>query len=123
AKLAASLGRDGDLPKWFARGAEAGGVPRRALLAVAAIIAVYFTALVLTGLDLVPFVLINTACMVAVYALGMVAALRLLPRFSLGWWFAVVSCILVAGLLLIAGVQLLVPLGLAAAAVIVTLVK
>lgn len=123
AKLAASLGRDGDLPKWFARGAEAGGVPRRALLAVAAIIAVYFSALVLTGLDLVPFVLINTACMVAVYALGMVAALRLLRRFSLGWWFAVVSCILVAGLLLIAGVQLLVPVGLAAAAVVVTLVK
>lgn len=123
AKLTASLGRDGDLPRWFARGAEAGGVPRRALLAVAALIAVYFTAMVLTGLDLVPFVLIHTSCMLAVYALGMVAALKLLPRFSLGWWFAVISCVFVAGLIAIAGAQLLVPLGLAAAAVVVTLVK
>src|SRR5690606_38651966 len=31
AKLAASLGRDGDLPGWLAAGAESGGVPRRAL--------------------------------------------------------------------------------------------
>lgn len=123
AKLTASLGRDGDLPKWFAAGAEAGGVPRRALLAVAALIAVYFTAMVLAGLDLVPFVLIHTSCMLAVYALGMIAALRLLARFSLGWWFAVVSCVFVAALLALAGLHLLIPFGLAAAAVIITLVK
>ena len=123
AKLTASLGRDGDLPKWFAQGAEAGGVPRRALVAVGVLIAVYFVAMVLAGLDLVPFVLIHTSCMLAVYALGMIAALKLLARFSLGWWFAVVSCVCVAGLIALAGAHLLVPLGLAAAAVLVTLVK
>ena len=32
AKLGASLGRDGDLPRWVAQGAQPGGVPRRALL-------------------------------------------------------------------------------------------
>ena len=83
----------------------------------------YFVALVLAGLDLVPFVLIHTSCMLAVYALGMVAALKLLARFSLGWWFAVTSCVFVAGLIALAGLHLLVPLGLAAAAVAVTLVK
>lgn len=123
AKLTASLGRDGDLPKWFAVGAESGGVPRRALVFVAALIAVYFTALVLADLDLVPFVLIHTGCMLAVYALGMIAALRLLDRFSLGWWFAVISCVFVTGLLVLAGAHLLFPVGLALAALVVTLVK
>lgn len=123
AKLTASLGRDGDLPKWFARGAEAGGVPRRALLAVAALVAVYFVAMVLADLDLVPFVLIHTSCMLAVYALGMIAALRLLTKFSLGWWLAIISCICVAGLIALAGAHLIAPVSLAVAAVIVTLVK
>ena len=34
ANLGASLGRDGDLPAWFGRGAEPGAVPRRALTAL-----------------------------------------------------------------------------------------
>lgn len=109
AKLGASLGRDGDLPRWFARGAEAGGIPRRSLLLTAAVQALYFVACAITGFTLTPFILLNTACMVCVYAFGMVAALRLLPRFSLGWWFAVVSTVLVAGLLVLAGPALIAP--------------
>ena len=123
AKLGASLGRDGDLPRWLARGAEAGGVPRRSLLVVGALAAAYLTALVATGLDLTPFILIHTSCMVVVYALGMVAAVRILRRGSLGWWLAVVSVVLVAGLLLLAGANLLIPAALAAAAVVVTVVQ
>jgi len=110
AKLGSALARDGDLPRWFARGAEAGGVPRRALLLVGFVVAGYFAALALTGFDLTPFILINTACMVVVYGLGMVAALRLLDRFSIGWWFALVSAVLIVGLLVLAGIALLVPL-------------
>ena len=34
AKLGAALGRDGALPEWFARGSEAGEVPRRSLAVV-----------------------------------------------------------------------------------------
>ncbi|MFB2599543.1 amino acid permease [Herbiconiux sp. P17] len=123
AKLGASLGRDRHLPHWFGKGAEAGGVPRRALALVALIVAAYFTAFVVTGGDLKPFILIHTSSMVAVYALGVVAALRLLPRFGVGWWLAAVSTVLVAGLLLLAGANLLVPLVLAVAAVLVTLVQ
>ena len=123
AKLGASLGRDGDLPKWMAKGAESGGVPRRSLLVVGLLSVVYLVALVATGLDLAPFILIHTGCMVAVYALGMVAAVKLLRRWSLGWWLALISCVLVFGLLLLAGVNLLIPGGLAIAALIVTLVK
>jgi amino acid efflux transporter len=123
AKLGASLGRDGDLPRWMARGAERGGIPRRSLAVVGLLAAVYLAALVATGLDLTPFILIHTSCMVAVYALGMAAAVRLLERWSLGWWLAVISCVLVLGLLALAGVHLLVPAILAVAALVVALAK
>ncbi|MGX5680945.1 APC family permease [Schumannella luteola] len=121
--LAASLGRDGHLPRWFARGAEPGSVPRRALVLVTVIELGYFGIALSQGLVLTPFILIHTSSMVAVYALGMVAAVRLLERFTLGWWMAVVSVILVAGLLVLAGGNLLVPAILAVIALLVTLVK
>jgi len=123
ANLAASLGRDGHLPVWFAKGAEPGSVPRRALVFWSCIALAYFGLMVVTGSGLEPFILIHTSSMVAVYALGMIAAVRLLERWSLGWWMAVVSVVLVAGLLVLAGVHLLVPAVLAVAAVIVALVK
>jgi amino acid efflux transporter len=61
--------------------------------------------------------------MISVYALGMLAAVRLLERWSLGWWLAVVSCVLVAGLLVLAGINLAIAAGLALAALVVTLVQ
>ncbi|MDO7880960.1 APC family permease [Salinibacterium soli] len=121
--LAASLGRDGHLPRWFARGAEPGSVPRRALVLISAITLGYFGIALSQGLVLTPFILIHTSSMVAVYALGMVAAVRLLERFTVGWWMAVVSVVLVAGLLVLAGGNLLVPAILAVIALLVTLVK
>ncbi|HMH58123.1 MAG TPA: amino acid permease [Galbitalea sp.] len=123
AKLGSALGRDGHLPKWIARGSQAGQVPRRALLIVGIIDLIYFVLLIVTGFDLTPFILINTSCMVAVYALGMVAAVRLLKRWSVGWWMAVISVVLVAGLLVLAGWHLVVPAALAVAAILVALSK
>ena len=123
AKLGSSLGRDGDLPRWFALGAEAGGVPRRALALNAVVVGTYFVLAALTGFDLQPFILINTACMLSVYFLGMVAALRLLARFSIGWWFAVVSVVLIAALLVLAGLALVAPVAFVIVALIVKFVK
>ena len=123
ANLAASLGRDGHLPRWFARGVEPGEVPRRALLLTAAVCLGYLAIFLALGFDLEVFVLIHTSSMVAVYLVGMLAAVRLLDRFSLGWWMAVVSTVLVAGLVVLAGANLLIPAGLALVAVVVTLVK
>ncbi|UFS57930.1 APC family permease [Subtercola endophyticus] len=123
AKLGASLGREGDLPRWFSPGAEVGGLPRRALLLVAGLAAVDYTLMVFSGGALAPFILVHTSCMVAVYALGVVAALRLLRRFSAGWWMSGVSVLLVAGLLALAGPHLLAPAVLAAAALLVTVVS
>ncbi|MET0788356.1 MAG: APC family permease [Cellulomonas sp.] len=121
AKLGASLGRDGDLPRWLARGAQPGGVPRRALVVVGAMAAVYFAVAVATGGDLTPFVLVHTSCIVAIYAAGMAAAVRLLTRGTAGWWAAVVALALALVLAALAGWHLLVPLGLAAVAGLVGL--
>lgn len=123
AKLGAALARDGDLPRWFAPGAASGEVPRRALLLVAALTTTYFTWIVLTGGELEPFILIHTSSMVAVYVLGVIAAVRILDRFSIGWWMAVVSIVLVAGLVWLALGALLPAVVLGAAAVAVEVVK
>ena len=123
AKLGASLGRDGDLPRWFAIGAEAGGVPRRAWRSTPSSLPPTSSPRRSTGFNLTPFILINTACMICVYGLGMVAALRLLKRWSLGWWFAVTSTVLIAGLLVLAGVALIVPVAFVALAFIVKFAK
>lgn len=121
--LAAALARDGDLPRFFAKGAEAGSVPRRALALWSLLALLYFGIAVMTGLRLEPFILIHTSSMVMLYAAGMIAALRLLRRRSAGWWFAVSGVVLTAGLIVLAGANLLIPAALAIAAVLVTLVQ
>lgn len=120
AKLGASLADNGDLPRWFSPGVEHGGIPRRALALTGGVTAVYFGLLVAGGLELTPFILIHTSSMVAIYALGMIAAVRLLPRASAGWWMAAVAAVLCAGMLVLAWASLLPALVLATAAVIVT---
>ncbi|MBO0980544.1 APC family permease [Microbacterium sp. SD291] len=123
AKLGASLARSGDLPRWFARGAENGVIPRRALLLTGAVSTAYFAVLFQTGFDLQPFILVHTASMVAIYVLGMVAAVRILERGTLGWWTAVLAAVLCAGLLVLAASALLIPGILAIGAVLVTAVR
>lgn len=124
ANLAAALGRDGSLPAYLAKGAEAGGTPRRGLVFTLVLELVLFGILwFVFDLDLEPFILVNTACMAAVYALGMVAAVRLLEQWSVGWWMAVLSTVLVAGLLVLAGWHLLLAAALGVVAVLVTVVR
>lgn len=123
AKLGASLALNRDLPAWFSRGVEQGGIPRRALALTAVLVAGYFALMVASGLELTPFILVHTSSMVAIYAIGMVAAVRLLPTRSPGWWMAVVAAVLCAGMLALAWASLLPALALAAAAVLVTVVR
>ena len=123
AKLGASLASNGDLPRWFAAGAEAGGIPRRALALTGAVVAVYFSLMLWAGLDLTPFILVHTSSMVAIYAVGMVAAVRLLRRGTAGWIMALIAAILCAGMLVLAIGSLLPAAVLAGAAVVVALVR
>jgi amino acid efflux transporter len=123
AKLGASLGANRDLPRWFAKGVEAGGVPRRAIALTGAVMATYFVLLVVTGLDLTPFILVHTSSMISIYALGMIAAVRLLRTWSFGWWMAAIATVLCFGMVVL-GVGALLPAALLAlAAVAVTVVR
>jgi amino acid efflux transporter len=123
ANLGASLGRDGDLPRWFGKGAEAGAVPRRALGWIAVQSLVYTTVFFVFHLDLQTFILIHISSMVAVYAVGMVAAVKLLKVGSAGWVMAVLSVVLMVGLLILTGWHLVVPAALALVAVAVTVIR
>ena len=60
--------------------------------------------------------LLTAASQVAVYVAGLVAALRLLPRGSGGWWAAAVSLPPVLVLAVLSGWYLCAPIGLAVAA-------
>lgn len=121
--LGAALGRDGDLPRYFAKGAAGGEVPRRALALTGVVSLGYFVLVVVNGGALGAFILIHTSNMVAIYFVGMLAATLLLRRWSVGWWLAVVATVLTAGLLVLAGTNLVVPALLAVAAIAVTAVR
>lgn len=123
ANLGQALARDGDLPRPLAALSGRAGVPRRALAVTLVLSAAYLAVLVAIGLDLEPFVRVHTSSMVAVYALGMVAALRLLPRRSAGWGLAAVATALTGVLLVLAGTSLVAPAVLALAAVAVSFAK
>jgi amino acid efflux transporter len=117
-KLGAAMGRDGDLPAWFGHGVERGGIARRGLVLSAALMAVYF-AIVAWLPDLQPVILVHTSIGAAIYGMGVASALVLLPRRSVGWWMSLLSCVLVLGLLVLEGVDLVYPLIIAAAALVV----
>lgn len=123
ANLAASLARDRDLPRALAKGGEPGAVPRRAIALVAVLNLGYAAVFFAFGLELQTFILIHTSSMVALYFAGMIAAVRLLARFSVGWWMAVISVVLTGGLLVLAWDHLLIPALLAVAAVAVTVIR
>ncbi len=98
-------------------------MPRRALGLTAVVAMTYFALMVWSGLDLTPFILVHTSSMVAIYALGMVAAVRLLRRGTFGWWLAVIAAVLCAGMLVLAVRSLLPAAVLAVVALIVTVVR
>src|SRR4030095_15083422 len=87
------------------------------------VVLVYFGLMLMSGLDLKPFILVHTSSMVAIYAFGMVAAVRLLRRWTAGWWIAVIAAVLCGGMLVLAIGSLLPAVGLAIAATVVTIVR
>lgn len=117
AKLGAALGRDGALPLWFARGSEAGGIPRRSLLSLAALTLIMLVAVELTHLRVEALVLMTTGAFVIVYILGTAAALRLLEARSWGRRAAFLALIFDILLLATTGAYILWSVGVAACAV------
>lgn len=118
AKLGAALGRDGALPVWLTRGTVAGEVPRRSLAVNAGLSFLALFAVLAAGVGPRPLVLLTTGSFVTVYAVGVAAALRLLPSRSKTWWAAVVTVGAVLFLLIMTGVYLVWPLVVTGAALL-----
>jgi amino acid efflux transporter len=118
AKLGAALGRDGALPAWLSHGSVAGEVPRRSLGLLSVLAFLALAVVTATDLSVRPLVLLTTALLVAVYAVGVVAAVRLLPLRSRAGAAALGALAAVALLLAMSGPYLALPLLLAVAATI-----
>jgi amino acid efflux transporter len=110
AKLGAALGRDGGFPAWLARGSSAGEVPRRSLAVLAALSLAALLVDLVVGVGSQPLVLLATGLFVSVYAVGVAAAIKLLPRRSKGQAAAVAAFAISIALLVMSGVYLVWPL-------------
>jgi amino acid efflux transporter len=106
AKLGAALGRDGALPGWLSEGSVAGQVPRRSLALVAGLSLIGLSLVVGSGIGTRLLVLFTTGLFVTVYAVGMAAAVRLLPAGSLVRAVAMVALAAVLALAMMTGVHL-----------------
>jgi amino acid efflux transporter len=118
ARLGAALGRDGGLPLVLAKGGTAGDVPRRSL---AVQLVLCLLGVVVTGvfaIDLDSLMRVTSACLAAVSFAGMAAALRLLPARSVLWYGAVAGLAFTGLVLVFCGVLLLIPIVLAAGALL-----
>jgi amino acid efflux transporter len=118
AKLGAALGRDGGFPAWLARGSLAGEVPRRSLGLLSGLSMAALLVVVATGEGSQPLVLLTTGLVVAVYAVSVAAAVRLLPRHSKARAAAMVALAAVCVLLVMSGAYLVWPLLVTAGALI-----
>ena len=101
-KLGAALGRDGDLPRYLAKGSEPDAVPRRSLLLMFVISSGSLTAMALNDFRLDIILSMQISNMVCVYVVGMIAATQIFERGSRPWWVAVMAVPLVAVLLVFA---------------------
>ncbi|MGH8862863.1 MAG: APC family permease [Jatrophihabitantaceae bacterium] len=109
AQLGAALARDGALPAWVGRGPAGGTVPRRSLAVLVASSLVALAVVEIAGLDVHPLVLLTGAQLATVYAVGVLAAIRLLPPGSSARRCAVAASVAVALLLVIVGRYLVGP--------------
>jgi amino acid efflux transporter len=122
-KLGASLGRDGDLPQWLALGAEPDQIPRRSLFVTFFVSLIFFAILFAQDFQLLTLIPIHLSSMVAIYVLGMTAAVIIFPRWSFDWFVGVLALMMTIVLLILNGPNVIFTLGVAAIAVIVTIVK
>ncbi|MGP3928243.1 APC family permease [Streptomyces sp. 8N616] len=115
-RLGAALARDGAAPRWMARGAAPGEVPRRSLAVLAGACAAVAALPALGATDLDRLMRATSVCLAAVTLAGLLAALVLLPRRTALWWSVTAAGALTAAVLAFCGALLLLPLALGAAA-------
>lgn len=114
ARLGAALAREGALPGWFAKGGEPGRTPYRSL----GLLAVLCLPVLMWAVDLDLLMRATSACLAAVTAAGVVAAVRMLPA-GRHRNTAVVGAMMSLAALAFCGVYLVLPAVLAVVAAVV----
>jgi amino acid efflux transporter len=117
ARLGAALGRDGGFPTWIGSGSQTGEVPRRSLAVLGTLALGALLVDLVFGVGSQPLVLMASSLFVTVYSVGVVAAIKLLPRGK-ARAAAIAALVFVALLLVMAGVYLVYPLLVAGGALI-----
>lgn len=116
-ELGVEMGRVGQAPRWLA-GRDADRPGTRSLVLVTTQALVGLGVVTLFAVPVEQLIRVTAASQVAVFGAALLAALRLLPRRSPGWWAAASSTVPVLVLAVLCGWALLVPAGLAVAAVL-----
>ncbi|HEY7486630.1 MAG TPA: amino acid permease [Streptosporangiaceae bacterium] len=117
ARLGAALARDGALPRPLAAGDAPGAVPRRSLALLGALTCAMMVATVVSRIDLDVLLRATGACLAAVMVVGTAAAVRLL-RGGAARATAVVATVFTGVVLALCGAFVLLPAGLAVAAML-----
>ncbi len=123
ARLGAALGRDGGLPRWFAKGGAAGQVPRRSLVVLAAIATAVMVVLSIAPVGVDSIMTAASVLFVTVYVAGLASAVRLLRRMSAAWCGAVVGLVALVCSLVFFRYYLVLPVLLVAVAEVFRLVR
>lgn len=111
ARLGATLGRDGALPSWLGRGSEVGEIPRRSLATSAGMASLSLAIVATAGIGLPVLVSATSALLVAIYAVCVAAAVRLLPRRGGPRLAAVAAVVAVLAMAVMTGRYLAVSVG------------
>ena len=99
ARLGAALAQERSLPGWLAQPGE----PRRSLAVVAGMALTTLAVLALSGAGTERTLLVATGAFALAYLVATLAAVRLLPRGTWGWWAAVASVLASVGLVVATG--------------------
>jgi len=119
-RLGAALARDGALPAWLSKGHAAGETPRRSLAAIAVCATAVTIVSGLLGASLGDIILATSACLLAVTVAGLAAGFKLLPAGRPTWWGAILGMLAMTVVLLFSGFYLILPAGMALAAILYT---
>jgi amino acid efflux transporter len=84
---------------------------------------VFFAILFVQDFQLLSLIPIHLSSMVAIYVLGMAAAVLIFPRWSFDWWIAVIALAMTILLLVLNGPNVLFPATVVIVSLGVTLVK
>jgi amino acid efflux transporter len=113
-RLAAALGRRGQLPGWL--GPVTNGIPRRALVALSLVYVAVVAVLLVTHLEIARILPLPAANFIVIYVMSMAAAARLLPGAAR--YVAVIALVSCSAVLMFLGPVLLWPVVIAAAALV-----